>query len=64
MTKERRNEIAFIVLQYKYRKEGFRIKGDMSTEAGLIASDAGLNVEEFKEFFQNFLTGIINDAYK
>jgi hypothetical protein len=64
LTKERRNEIAWLVLKHRIRKEGIRNlePNDIRRELGNLAKATGASQEELKEFGKELLTEVLTES--
>lgn len=63
LTKERRGEIAVLLLKRKIREEGIRLKpNDISRNIGTISKEVGIPHEELSSFMKVLLEEMFDEA--
>lgn len=63
MDEARKGQIALLVLKKKLRDEGIRIKPDFRREAGNLAKDLGISVEEIVEFYESLIRELVEETF-
>jgi uncharacterized protein YfbU (UPF0304 family) len=65
LTKERKGEIAMLLLRDRIKKEGIKlIPNELKREAGNLTERTGVPVRELMELFEELTMELVNETFK
>ena len=63
MDEKRKGEIALALLKYKWVREGVRLTPDIKRDLGNVAKEAGIPLDELKEFMKIFIEEFLEKTF-
>ena len=63
MDRDRRNQIAYLLVKARFRDEGIRLKPDMKRDIGNQAKRIGVPTEELEQFVEELTRAMVQEVF-